>query len=351
MNLIKFLKERKSITAFFIICFTVGILIFSVGNSAIVSQKNKLKEFSQDNNKIITFRNYENIFLKDIEKLVKNKNITILILRGYMDEAIGVETYILPQDKELLVDMKSGTKLTRADLSGNNNNAIYSSRLDKDFQFTDLEKNSKAKINKLGIYYDMDRRLIINNKLFMNLYGDIDLNSSLIQVVFRGEPMEIDKVIKDIELELKNKNIKDGLIVNPLVIQDRGAEGQALYTAAIMIFIITIINSVSISSLWVKSRKKEIVVRKVFGAKNKDISKIFFGELVVISLISLILAITIQYILTKVTSGYIYNIDLRLNIETIINSFLIAIITSFSVSIPSLKYISKIQPAEMLKGE
>lgn len=351
MNLLKSLKQRKTITIFFIIAFTIGILMFSIGNSAIVAQKNKVKEFSPENNKSINFQNYNGITIKDIAEVLKNEDITVLMLMVHSDQITGIETVLLPSEKELIFDMKDGEKFTKDQLSSNNEIALYSSRINEPIEIISFDGNRKFTLKSIGTYYEMMRRVTIPNGLFMELYGEIDVNQSKSQIILRGEPSHIDKAIKKLESAFKSKNIEGGIEKFSLDLSSRSAEGEALYNAAILIFFITILNSISISSLWVKNRKKEIVLRKVLGAKNVDISKIFFGELLIITVFSLLLSLVIQYILILLTGGFISNIDLRLNIEVCINSFMIAFLTSFAISLPSLRYISKIQPAEMLKGE
>lgn len=344
MNLIKSLRERKAVTLFFILSFTAGILIFSIGNSAIVSQQKVAEQFNPNNNKILTFINYEGVTLKEVSDIIKNQNVTLLIQVVEEESRTGIQTMFLPEGEELRVDMKAGSILSKEELKGNGSNAIYSSRINEE-----LEVNS-IKLNKVGAYYEKMRRIIISNGLFMNLYGDREVLGT--EVILRGEPNNIKNSIKALEVGLKNKNIKNGVEYFDLIIDDKGMEAKALYNVAALIFIITIINALSISALWVKNRKKEIVLRKVLGAKNIDIAKIFFGELLIIAILSFVIALIIQYVIAQTsTTGFIFNVDIRLNMKTLTKSFMIAIISSFTVALTSLKYISKIQLAEMLKGE
>lgn len=351
MRLLKSLMERKTITIFFILAFTVGILIFSIGNSAIVSQKNLAKELNKENNKVVTFQNYQDVTVKEIIEILSQEKVNVLLVTVDNNNSVGIETTLLLEDNELNKDIKDGRKLTNNDLIGNKEIGLYSSRIDGEIEISSFDKSKKVKLERIGSYYDMERRVIIPNQVFIDLYGDNDVNISGVQIILRGDPENIKNVINKLELQLKGKNIQDGILVRNIDSSQKHVQGESLYNAAILIFIVTIINSISISSLWVKNRKKEIVLRKVFGAKNIDIVKIFFGELILISVLSFLLALLIQYILTILTGGYIGNIDLRLNIEVCIKSFVIAVITALSVSLPSLKYISKVQPAEMLKEE
>lgn len=352
MNFFKSLKERKATTCFFIISFTIGMLIFSLGSSAIVSEQNRNKEYNPENNKGISFENYIGVTFNEVKEVIDEENISAEIRYADYERTLGIETRILSKGKELKLDMKSGKCFTPDELKNNENNGIYSSRLDDEIEVTSFDKKIKNKINKVASYYDIQRIVIIPNQLFENLYGNEDMIN--LSTILQGDPDEIQRVINKLEEKFKDKkdeDSKEGMEVVKIELNLSGEEGKVLYNASILIFVITIINSISISSLWVKGRKKEIVLRKVMGANDKDIAKIFFGELVIIALISLILATIIQQILVMITGGFISNIDMRINIKTLLFSFGIAIITAFSVSIPSLMYISKVQPAEMLKEE
>ena len=351
MNLIKSLLQRKAITFFFVVAFTVGILIFSIGDSAIISQQNKLKEFDSKNNKVISFLDYEGITIEEIINILKEGSVTTILSRDIGEESTSVETILLPEGKEFKLDMKSGKSFTNEELRGDEEKGIYSIRLDKEIELIS-DNGDKIKVSEMGTCFDITRKVTIPNGLFIKLYGD-EASMAGTSILLRGEPDEIKSTIAKLDSEFKDRLTLNGkgIQVFDTSIENVEPESNALYNAGIMIFIITIINSVSISSLWVKSRKKEIVLRKVFGAKNRDITKIFLLELVIIAFISLILALIIQFLIAIVTGGNIGTVDLRLKIEAIRNSFMISMITAFSVSLPSLKYISKIQPVEMLKEE
>lgn len=353
MNLIKSLKERKGITFFFIIAFTIGILIFSIGNSAIVSQKNLAKEYNSKNNKSIGFDNYKEIKISEVMEVLKTQKVNSLFVRVDGKNLVGIETVFLRSDEDTLnKDMKTGDELKGKELEGNDEIAVFSTRLEDDLKISSWDETRQVDLKKIGSYYEIQRRAIIPNGLFEELYGAAYIQGPDIQVILRGEPGDIRVAVKVIEEKFSNRKIgEEGLTLNNIAPSRKQSQGQSLLNAGILIFIITIINSISISALWVKSRKKEIVLRKVLGAKNMDIAKIFFGELFFISVISMATALIIQYSLTLITTGFIGNIDLRLNLEVCIRAFVIAIITAVAVSIPAFKDISKIQPAEMLREE
>lgn len=353
MRIFKIKKKRNVTTVFFILAFTVGILIFLIGNSAIVSEKKRVEELNSGNSTLISFKNYEGVtFGEVINTLKEYDDLTIMLRKAHYEQAIGIETRLLPKNEELRLDMKSGTNFTKDTLKDDGNNGIYSSRFDEEIVENIIGTEEGIKINKIGSYYETDKIVIISNKLFETLYKDAYMQE--IQIFVKGEKSSIENLTNDLVSKFESKKregSEEGILTKPMKAVEDLAESKALYNASILIFIVTIINSISISSLWVKNRKKEIVLRKVFGAKNRDIAKIFFGELALISLLSVMLAVIIQQILINSTIGFISNIDLRFNFESLMNSIMVSIGVAFLTAIPSLRYISKIQPAEMLKED
>lgn len=346
--MLKFLAKRNSTTLFFIIAFTIGILIFSIGNSAIKAESNR---FSKDA-KQISLKNYENLQFKDIKKVLKDSNLKISLRKPNYNTGIGIETRYVPKGESLKLDMKTGKSFTEQELNDNGLNGIYSSRFDDEIEEYLPEKDSKVKINKVATYYEADRIVIISNELFDKFYDDMPISDVLILVTANDSSFY--KLVNELEEKFKEnkiENVKEGVVYMTDLQSSESPEAEALYKVSIMIFIITIINSISISSLWVKNRKKEIVLRKVMGATDIDIAKIFFGELLIIAILSLILALAIQNILVLSTSGFIESMDLRPNIISFITSFIVAVVVSLATTIPSFMYISKIQPAEMLKED
>lgn len=347
------LKKRNISTVFFVLAFTIGILIFLIGNSAIMSEKSRIEDFASKNQKAINFQNYEDIKFSEVFKfLEKRTDLSTTFRKVNYSKEFALETRFLSKNEELQLDMKSGICFTKDQLKDNGNTGIYSTRFDNEIEENVFGTDKNIKINKVGSYYETDRLIQIPNKLFEELYKD-DMVTN-VHIIVRGNEDTIQKLVSDLEYKFKDRKIsgsQNGIVLKKVELITDLAESKALQSSSIFIFIITIINSISISSLWVKNRKKEIVLRKVFGAKNIDIVKIFFGELTIISLISVSLALIIQKILFLITTGFIASIDLSFNVTSFLYSIMVSVLVAFLTAIPSLRNISKIQLAEMLKEE
>ena len=350
MNLIKSLKARKAITCFFILSFTIAILTFSVGSSAIISQQNKAKEYSPDNNKFLVFLECTNINFDEIVNLLKDTDASFIL--NVEDRELGacVESIVLGQDVESTLDLKEGVEFTEEENMKTSSKALFSTRFDEEsLELIIPRSGEKFKVDKSGKFYEISKKIILPYGAFKEIYLEDDINFSTVNLILRADKDKIEGHIKTIEEYVKKKNPNNSLKTSSYMTQDKSIEGEALYSASFTIIFITIINSISISSLWVKSRKKEIVLRKVFGATDKDISKIFFSELLIISITSVVFALIIQLTLSVVFEGSISTIDIRLNLSNFIISTLLAVVTALLVSIPSLKHIAKVQPIEILR--
>ncbi|MGL4772082.1 MAG: FtsX-like permease family protein, partial [Clostridium sp.] len=103
--------------------------------------------------------------------------------------------------------------------------------------------------------------------------------------------------------------------------------------------------------IWVESRKKEIILRKIMGATDFKISLLFFGELFIICMASIIIALLGQLILKTATGGMVMNLDLSMSVSNIIYSILLTGIMSLIIAVPFLSDLKKIQPIEIIRED
>lgn len=352
MNIIKSLQKRLIVTLFFIFSFTFAILTFSIGNSAINGQQEKAKKFNKENNNMLTFIDTSGVSIKELVEVLKNESVSIMAIKEDTNSGYQISTILQNEGFKLTEDMKSGEFYSMDYFRGNAVAGLYSNPIEnKDIAITSQITGKDIKIKKDGVFFDTNTRLIVTNKAFEELYSLDEPNLSGMSIILSGEKESLDKAVALSEDYVKSKKQSNKLLVFPYLVQDKSLEGEALYSAAILIVLITIINSVSICALWVEGRKKEIILRKTFGATNKDITKIFFAELLVLSIVATLIALLVQAMLQYFTGGYISNISIRLNMNNFIYSIILAIVTAFVSSVPSLIYLQKVQPIEILREE
>ena len=88
-------NKRKSTIIFFVVSYAFTIFTFSVGFSAINSQKEKIKKISPQYNKNLVFSFDENVEGEEINSeeilAILEKNNISTILKRYKDDGIAVE--------------------------------------------------------------------------------------------------------------------------------------------------------------------------------------------------------------------------------------------------------------------
>lgn len=122
---------------------------------------------------------------------------------------------------------------------------------------------------------------------------------------------------------------------------------------AVLILVIACINFVNLTIAKTKTREKEIAVRKVVGARRSSIQKQFFGETLIIVLISLLLALFLTRLLLP-SFNTLTGEDISLfpfNLELIFLISGVMVFTAFVSGIYPSFYLSVLEPVLVLKGK
>jgi ABC-type antimicrobial peptide transport system permease subunit len=122
---------------------------------------------------------------------------------------------------------------------------------------------------------------------------------------------------------------------------------------AVFILLIACINFVNLTIARSSSRAKEVGIRKVVGARRKDLIAQFFGESIFLTIVALCFAIALVYLLLPLfnnLAGKELVLDLFSNIGTAAGLLLIAIITGILAGIYPAVIQSSFQSANVIKG-
>lgn len=95
-----------------------------------------------------------------------------------------------------------------------------------------------------------------------------------------------------------------------------------------LLIIIGICNIIIVSTFWIVDRRKEIAIRKAFGASKKSITLMLFKELFTLAILSSIISVILQYIFIAV-GGKFFNY----NIKPSFTNLMAVSISAFFVSI------------------
>ncbi len=360
MSIFKSIFKRKLTTFFFIIAYTLAILSFSLGNSVIEQQKLKAQYLNSENNKILSFNNCSNFNLLDLERLLKNDNITLDVYKNInlnKSESFNLSTSLINNGLRPFINMRDGDYFSKEDFESNSHNAIFSSTIDvSDFKYSFKIYNSDETYREVlliqkGLTTEREKKIIVPRKIFLENVENINLNESDLLIKINGDQEEIRIALDRIENTIKEYNVDAQLTISPYIVDDTSEEYQYLFKVSFVIILIILLNSINISSLWMENRKKEIILRKVFGATNKDIFNILFSELTVIASLSLILAFLVQTVLYRIFNGNILDINIYLYKSNFVYALILALVTSYISALPVYIYLLKIQPARLLSEE
>ena len=112
------------------------------------------------------------------------------------------------------------------------------------------------------------------------------------------------------------------------------------------LFLFALINAIIISYYWVVVRRREIAIRKAFGASNFSVISLMAGELLKLIGLSAALALAVQVLVWTVQGN---NIGIQGSIFMIVILLLSITIAVIVAMIVPVRYILKIQPSEGVK--
>ncbi len=347
-------KERNFSIIFYLFSFTIAIFIFSIGNSAINFEMDKIKSFNKENNKILKFSLSESLTVDRLKEILKENRVSIIIKKNLDGTAIYLESYLKTDGYYYEEDMKVGKFFSKNDFEGSEKKGLKTekNKLEDSIEvkYIDSKGNEKnLSLKSEGTIFSKENKIVVPTKIFIDSFEGINLNDSELKIIITGEVNEIEEAIETIKEYIKKLNGENCLEVNDYFIGNRSEEGKILKIISYLVVLIAIINSFAICSLWIDCKEKEIVMRKVVGASNIDIFKLFFKELGVIAVISLVLAVGGQGILSYYYGGYFMFIKVKVTFINIIYTIIFTFLITLTTTIPFLNKINKLNLVEMLK--
>lgn len=210
------------------------------------------------------------------------------------------------------------------DIVGNDNEvSIWSSRIF--MPFTALPDNIKKNMNNnLNITFILHNK----NKNFESDIKKIKENSTKI----------LGKASINYEGEIQTENVVENLVISP----------DKIYIIALVGYIVSMIYAVNIVIFWIEKRKYEIGLRKALGYKNKDIGILILGEMLEISICSIVITLILQFVVQKLF-GKIMGYSLQIYWMNLFVGGVVVLITSVITSVAPILRALKIQPVEILR--
>lgn len=122
---------------------------------------------------------------------------------------------------------------------------------------------------------------------------------------------------------------------------------------ALFVLLIACINYTNLSTAKSTTRAKEVGIRKVIGARKTDLVRQFIGESLMISIITLMIAIAIVTIFLPTFNELLdknFSIRLLLQPGIALGFLVIALVTAFLAGAYPALFLSSFQPGSILKG-
>lgn len=333
---------------FYGISITIGLVLFMLASSSISNINKNFLKSEPSKNKVIQFEGEKDIQIKEIlDELNKNKLTTCLAYYDF-DKNHILKTIVQFDGNDMSEDMSYGEFFTKEEFKNSDKSeGIYAVNLaDKD-----EVSISNQKISKRGKTYVPNGEIIIPEKLFYknSKEEDLKLNNRGYLVTIHGNEKEIENGVKGLEKLINNKYKGTIMEVDGAVSDVNGEETRLFKNLVFAVIVIVTLNLIGTSYLLIENRKKDLVIRKVCGATDEAIFKLYFKYLFKTTMISFLISIVIQFIIIKITGGTIGDIDIRFTSNTILYSFLICIAFIIINILPVYSKLTKIDLVELLK--
>ncbi|WP_206046613.1 ABC transporter permease [Inconstantimicrobium porci] len=375
MNIIRlFIKQIKAhpvTVMFFIIGFFISTLIISIGLSNIINVRNSIIEKNNGIYKdslninvslskgikfddfIDSFNNISNkskVRINNISTYVNNKSTQYEIVAEY-SKSDEISNFPIMKgryynSREILNKEKVAVIGKQLESSSYKNNGIQKIKLgNEEYKVIGvIGHNLKSSAWDKTIFIPITS-IPDNSKIDYFKMRSSDLLLISENGMEASDLKSIDNNLKKLDPDSSTKASRAEESKNVLL-DTIGSNDQILKIAG-LILIFSIVNMISISSFWINERKQEIGIKKSFGITDFQISVTLFIEFMSITLITALLSLSFQFILSLFTEN-IFGCHLALSIPNFISAILISISSALvTVIVPSIKAI-KVSPIEAL---
>lgn len=374
-NINRKFKAHPVATILILFSYVISILIISIGTSSVVhikqtalertegSPKNALVVNCSVSNKI-KFKQYIDTF----NKINRKSNLIFLNMRSYIDNAnkdmlFDVTGELFKEMPDWTYPLLKGRYYNTKEVEKGSKVVLIGKDLEKYITNYKNEKSIKIdgeKYKVIGIIGKNNKSTPWDSRLFMPITSISDLckmelleNGSFNFILHNTKNSTLDdcnnikrnflNIDKQANFNVSELENKDDTIANIF------GNNVFLIFIGILIFVISLINTINITYYWINERKIEIGIRKAFGHTNLNISSLLFNEMLSIGIISCIISLSIQCIL-NLFFDKICNFSIKLTVENFIFAFIAVIIATFITSIIPIYKALKIQPIDILKS-
>lgn len=389
-NILKNYKKNIMSITFLILGYFIGILSLSIGISII----NDVHEYSLDstsgnpNNIVISYLDFKNLdssFSYNINNIIDDLSndveVQVLNLNDiYINNNNNLKASIVPTIANCNVNwhvpilegryfsIKDYTNQPNIVVLGKNlANTLFPNGIDNDSKINILDKTYTV-IGVCGrkyratqwddvVYLPLNWCIELLNSNFDNYSTEDQYSISLLLRKANNSKQDLESLVKNkFDEKLTTSNYNYDINFEYIESRDNSSFFNSILGTTLisgMILTIVIINVINLSLFWIFNRKNEICIKKLLGATDSSIIISLILETTIISIFSAILALIIQFIISKITFKYLTFLGISIDISFInfIVCFGISIICGFISSLVPVKEMLKMQPIQALKSE
>ena len=233
-----------------------------------------------------------------------------------------------------------------------------------------LTANNRTKFTVTGVIKNVPANSTLTFDILasVKLLGEETLNSwalessTFILLQKKASPDALVEKIAGITMEYDkrtNKKVVTGIQpLSQMHLYSLEGGGNIIYiyifsTIALFILLIACINFMNLSTARGSTRAKEIGMRKVVGASRQHVINQFFGESLLLSFVSLLIAIVLVCLLLPAFNNLAQKsmrLDLSSNLPILLGLLAITLFTGMISGIYPALFLSSFRPANVIKG-
>lgn len=369
IRLINKYKNNPSTFIFFLIGNFIAIFTISIGISSIEQMKILASEKNDGiptNTRQISVNLNKKIKKEDIVKVIDKipNYCSAKIINNYTyidgaDKRIGHPMIILANDKNIEEEIP----VYKGNFISKDNKEVL---IGLDLEKFCYESDGKKKIDIYGENYDVvgimgyknkdskwSNRIVLNFKYTPNKnMSQIESGSFIVQI--ESDRNDIDIISEKFQKEISEYGVNPTINIEQISYKDETysnilGSNSFLFKMILMVYVFSIINLIFISVKWIETIYNEVGIMKACGMSNFFIIRRIFIEMFIISLISTILAILIQYFISEIIKE-IDTLYFYISSKNIIIAIVVSIITTIVTLIGPIIRIMRETPIKLLKN-
>lgn len=345
-------KRHFTISILIILCFLSSFFALFNGFYAIVEAENNMKKeirYGYQNEVIMYINSIETMDISDLLGMaheIDTCNIYIEDLRIHFEECdyLYCPQVLLCQNEKLPYPTKNGAGKIPQNGILISDNIVH----DGDGQLSTHEYTFKI-CDEIDTekYIGLSNLFVLNAEDYFRAFEDEKISNNIV-LRFCSNKVDLYNTYQSFKDMIQEKYPYSHIFY------EEGERNSSIFTGlfsgktllGVLLYLFALINVMIISFYWVNARKREVGIRKAYGATNQEIIILLLKEILIIIAVSAIIAFLIQTMIQIfVRNGFEFSEWMRVALFYLGTIVITALV---SILVP-VRYILKIHPAEGIK--